>query len=71
MKNFSVHLLTSLSLLVFVGITVLLISSPSPIFEYAYFAGITLFLGWLLVMWYKIIFGWVTSYMEKRQSNQN
>ena len=70
MKNLSVHLLTSLVMLVFVGITVLLISSPSPIFEYAYFAGITLFLGWLLVMWYKIIFGWITDYQEKRKSKQ-
>jgi hypothetical protein len=64
MKNLSVHLLTTLVILVFVGVTALLINTP--LFDYAYLAGITLFLGWLLVMWYQIIFGWITKFREKR-----
>lgn len=34
--------------------------------EYACLAGITLFVGWHLVMWYQIIFGWITKFKEKR-----
>jgi hypothetical protein len=64
MKNISTHLFTSLVILVLVGVTVLLINTP--LFDFFYLAGITLFLGWLLVMWYQIIFGWITKYKEKR-----
>jgi len=64
MKNLSVHLLTVLVVLSFVCVAFLLVNSP--IFEYAYLAGITLFLGWLLVMWYQIIFGWITKFKEKQ-----
>jgi len=66
MKNLSIHLLTILVMLAFVVLTVFLALSPSPIFDYAYLAGITLFLGWLLVMWYQIIYGWITKFKEKR-----
>jgi hypothetical protein len=64
MKNLSVHLLTALVILAFVAVTILIVNSP--VFEYAYLAGITLFVGWLLVMWYQIIFGWITKFKEKQ-----